>query len=234
MTSTLHAAIIMDGNGRWAAARGLPRWVGHRHGASAVRRAVEAAPGLGVGTLTLYAFSSDNWRRPPEEVSAIFGLLEEYLSQEVENAIRNGVRLSVIGRKDRLSDALQERIGEAERRTMPCGRLHLRLAVDYSSRDMMLRAAESCARQGSWSRDAFLGALGGQDVDLLIRTGGEQRLSDFLLWESAYAELVFEPVLWPDFAGCHLARAVDGFRSRDRRFGGLSLREGVEARYSQV
>lgn len=233
-TSTLHTAIIMDGNGRWAAARGLPRWVGHRHGATALRRTVEAAPELGVETLTLYAFSSDNWRRPAEEVDAIFALMREYLSNEIENAIRNGVRLSVIGRRDRLSEVLRERIEDAERRTLRCDRLHLRLAVDYSSRDMMLRAAERCARESDWSREAFLGALGGWEVDLLIRTGGEQRLSDFLLWESAYAELVFEPALWPDFTGRHLARAVEGFRARDRRFGGLSLREAVQARYSQV
>lgn len=221
-SSTFHVAVIMDGNGRWAAQRGLPRWFGHRHGAASVRRVAESAPGLGISSLTLYAFSSDNWRRPPAEVEAIFHLFDDYLTHEVDECIRNDMRITVIGRRDRLAPVLCEKIADAERRTSACGRLLLRLAVDYSSRDMMLQAAERCAGAAQWTRDRFLEALGGHEVDLLIRTGGEQRLSDFLLWESAYAELVFSPVLWPDFDGSHLAEAVAAFRRRDRRFGRLS------------
>jgi undecaprenyl diphosphate synthase len=215
----LHAAIIMDGNGRWASTRGLPRVAGHRAGANALRRTVEAAPDLGISALTVYAFSSDNWRRPQPEVSALMKMFHTYLRREQARCIDKGVRVSVIGRRDRLPRLLLPVIDECESATAEGEKLHLRLAVDYSSRDAILAAAQSI--KGNASREELSEALGAQDVDLLIRTGGEQRLSDFLLWECAYAELVFTPVMWPDFASSDLAAAVGEFRSRERRFGAL-------------
>jgi undecaprenyl diphosphate synthase len=215
----LHAAIIMDGNGRWASTRGLPRVAGHRAGAEALRRTVEAAPDLGISVLTVYAFSSDNWRRPQPEVSALMKMFHTYLRREQTKCVDKGVRVSVIGRRDRLPRLLLPVIDECESATARGRKLHLRLAVDYSSRDAILAAA--LALQGEATREALSDALGCQDVDLLIRTGGEQRLSDFLLWECAYAELVFTPVMWPDFAASDLASAVGEFRSRERRFGAL-------------
>ncbi len=215
----LHAAIIMDGNGRWATARGLPRIAGHKAGAEALRRTVEAAPGMGIGTVTVYAFSSDNWRRPPDEVSALMRLFHSYLRKEQARCIENGVRVSVIGRRDRLPRMLLPMIEEIERATAHGQRLHLRIAVDYSSRDAILEAARR-ARQKT-DRDGFASLLGACDVDLLIRTGGEKRLSDFLLWECAYAELVFTPRMWPDFDASDLHAAVNEFHSRERRFGAV-------------
>jgi undecaprenyl diphosphate synthase len=215
----LHAAIIMDGNGRWASTRGLPRVAGHRAGAEALRRAVEAAPDLGISVLTVYAFSSDNWRRPQPEVSALMKMFHTYLRREQAKCVDKGVRVSVIGRRDRLPRLLLPVIEECESATADGERLHLRLAVDYSSRDAILAAAQSL--NGNASREAHSEALGPQDVDLLIRTGGEQRLSDFMLWECAYAELVFTPVMWPDFSAADLGAAVGEFRSRERRFGAL-------------
>jgi undecaprenyl diphosphate synthase len=215
----LHAAIIMDGNGRWATQRGLPRVAGHRAGAAALRRTVEAAPSCGIGTLTVYAFSSDNWRRPPEEVSALMRLFHNYLRKEQERCIREGVRLSVIGRRDRLPRILLPAIEEAEDVTARCSTLHLRVAVDYSSRDEILRAAQQPG--ATRSRDSFSAALGACDVDLVIRTANEQRLSDFLLWECAYAEFVFTSRLWPDFGLDDLASAVEAFHGRERKFGAL-------------
>jgi undecaprenyl diphosphate synthase len=220
----LHAAIIMDGNGRWASARGLPRVAGHKAGAEALRRTVEASPDLGIGTLTVYAFSSDNWRRPQPEVAALMKMFHTYLRREQTRCIEKGVRVSVIGRRDRLPRLLLPVIEECESATSRGERLHLRLAIDYSSRDAILAAAHAVsthAHRGRTSREAFSQALDAQDVDLLIRTGGEQRLSDFLLWECAYAELVFTPVMWPDFGAPDLAGAVAEFRSRERRFGAL-------------
>jgi len=215
----LHAAIIMDGNGRWATARGLPRVAGHRSGADALRRAVEAAPDLGIGTLTVYAFSSDNWRRPRAEVSALMKLFHTYLRRERDKCVENGVRLSVIGRRDRLPAMVLPAIEEAEAATRSGRRLHLRLAVDYSSRDAILTDARQLPSNAT--RDDLSQALGGPDVDLVIRTGGEKRLSDFLLWEAAYAELIFTPVMWPDFSTSDLAAAVEEFHSRERRFGAV-------------
>jgi undecaprenyl diphosphate synthase len=222
----LHVAIIMDGNGRWATARGLPRVAGHRRGALAVRRAVEAAPRLGVGTLTLYAFSSDNWRRPPSEVSALMQLFREYLRKETAECAEKGVRISVIGRRDRLEASLCREIEAAERATARGRALHLRIAVDYSARDAVLRAARGLKPGRQATREEFsrllLHAIHSPvcpDVDLLIRTGGEQRLSDFLLWESAYAELYFSQRMWPDFEAADLEAALAAFRSRERRFG---------------
>jgi len=216
--STLHVGIIMDGNGRWAAARGLSRTAGHRRGVEAVSRVAEAAPALGITVLTLFAFSSDNWRRPKLEVEALMRLLDIYLDKETPRCIERGVRIEVIGRRDRLDPRLLARIEAAERATRDCDRLRLRMAVDYSAREAIVAAARQA---GELSREAVEEALG-PAVDLVIRTGGERRLSDFLLWESAYAELVFCRVAWPDFGAGDLAAAVREFRGRDRRFGGIA------------
>jgi undecaprenyl diphosphate synthase len=215
--STLHVAIIMDGNGRWALARGLPRLAGHRAGAEAVRRVAEAAPGLGIGALTLFAFSADNWRRPSGEVAGLMELFGQFLDSETERCLANGVRLEVIGRRDRLDGSLCEAIARAELATARGNRLQLRLAVDYSGRDAILDAV---GRTGCHSREIVDRAMG-PAVDLLVRTGGERRLSDFLLWESAYAELVFSRRMWPDFGAEDLAGAVREFHGRERRFGGV-------------
>jgi undecaprenyl diphosphate synthase len=200
-----HTAIIMDGNGRWAQARGLPRRAGHRAGAAAVRRTIEAAPSHGITMLTLYAFSADNWQRPRAEVQALMRLLRTYLRDETARCVKEGVRLEVIGRRDRLPTALCAAIADAEQTTAGGRTLHLRLAIDYSARN-----AIACG-------DTPL-----PDVDLLIRTGGEQRLSDFLLRECAYAELYFTPCAWPDFDEAALTAAVAEFTRRQRRFGGLT------------
>ena len=207
----------MDGNGRWALARGLPRIAGHHAGAEAVRRTVEAAPALGVGALTLFAFSSDNWRRPSAEVSALMQLFGRFLKSETERCLANSVRLEVIGRRDRLDASLLDAICEAEQATAAGNRLRLRIAVDYSSRAAILSAVENV---GTLSRECLDDTLG-PAVDLLIRTGGEHRLSDFLLWECAYAELIFSRRMWPDFGSDDLAGAVREFRGRERRFGGV-------------
>jgi undecaprenyl diphosphate synthase len=224
----LHLAVVMDGNGRWAARRGRPRTAGHRAGAAAVRRVVEAAPSLGVGVLTLYAFSSDNWRRPPREVSALLALLRGYLAAETARCVENGVRLRFVGRRDRLPGALARQAEAAEEETRGGGRLLLRIAVDYSSREAILRAAALAGGRevGHGEFQALLArATGGgppvPGVDLLVRTGGEQRLSDFLLWECAYAELYFTSAAWPDFGAAELAEALRWFGGRERRFGGL-------------
>jgi undecaprenyl diphosphate synthase len=220
-----HVAIIMDGNGRWAEARGLPRLAGHRQGAIAVRRTVEAAARLGVRTLTLFAFSADNWKRPPGEVAGLLHLFRRYLATETPALVRRRIRLSVMGRRDRLPPSLRSTVSAAERATAGGRRLHLRLAIDYSGRDAILAARGG----GTGSRADFARQLGrttgggvATDVDLLIRTGGERRLSDFLLWESAYAELYFTPIPWPEFGESELASAVREFHSRERRFGAVS------------
>ena len=221
-----HVAIVMDGNGRWATARGMARAEGHRRGAHAVRRAVRAAPSLGITTLTLFAFSSDNWKRPPAEVATLLNLFGDYLRSEQEELRRNGVRLSVIGRRDRLPGSLTAAIGVCEAATARSPGLHLRLAIDYSARDAILRAAGALAAAGDPGAEAFRARLT-PDVDLLVRTGGEHRLSDFLLWESAYAELCFLPRMWPDFQAADLAAAVAEFHTRQRRFGALPSRESA-------
>ena len=220
--STLHIAIIMDGNGRWAQSRGLPRTEGHRAGADAVRRVVEAAPELGIGVLTLYAFSSDNWRRPAAEVETLMRLLRAYLRNEVEKLRKNGVRLSFIGRRDRLSPVLARMIDSAEDATRAGRKLHLRIALDYSSRDAIVAAARSMSETGVFSREALASQLNSPDVDLLIRTSGEKRVSDYLLWEIAYAEFHFTQCHWPDFGRQELGQAVREFHSRERRYGGLT------------
>jgi undecaprenyl diphosphate synthase len=229
--SVKHVAIIMDGNGRWAERRGLPRIVGHRAGAAAARRVVECALDLGIRSLTLYAFSSDNWRRPAFEVQSIFWLLRGYLRLERERLRKNGAKLEVIGRRDRLPQALLREIEEVEAATACGRRLHLRVAVDYSSREAITQAALGALSACDGDRPHLAEILGQSlagnhrgtdDVDLLIRTGGEQRLSDFLLWESAYAELVFLECMWPEFCGADLEAALAVFSKRERRFGGVT------------
>jgi undecaprenyl diphosphate synthase len=223
----IHAGIIMDGNGRWATARGLPRPAA---GADAVRRVVESAPECGVGVLTLFAFSSDNWRRPATEIAWLMRLFRDYLRSETARCVSNGVRLEIIGRRDRLGTGLLRAIEAAEVATASGATLWLRVAVDYSSRDAILRAAQ-CLRSGAISRESFGRLIGIVDhgspvpeLDLLIRTGGERRLSDFLLWEAAYAELYFTPVMWPDFGPDDLRAALRDFGARERRFGGVPAR----------
>jgi undecaprenyl diphosphate synthase len=234
-TQPLHAAIIMDGNGRWATCRGLPRSAGHIAGAKRLRSLITAAPELGITKLTLFAFSADNWRRPAPEVTAIMGLLENYLTTERNQLIANGIRLSFIGRRDRIAPALFDKICQAERATLEGKTLHLRIALDYSSRDSIIAAASMLPPGVSHTREVFMNAMARAnpaepasdapthaDVDLLIRTGGEKRLSDFLLWESAYAELCFSDLMFPDFTALDLRAAILDFTRRDRRFGGLS------------
>jgi len=224
-----HVAINMDGNGRWAILRGQPREAGHVAGGSAVRRTVEAAPALGITTLTLYAFSSDNWRRPRGEVNNLMLLFQEYLDSECDRLSESRVRFSVIGRRDRISDSLRRSIENVEARTAEGADLHLRIAIDYSAREALLAAAAGLGRSRPPTREAFERSMyeaihaapDTRYVDLLIRTGGEKRLSDFLLWESAYAELYFTDVMWPDFTGDHLAAAVQAFAARDRRYGAV-------------
>jgi undecaprenyl diphosphate synthase len=230
-----HVAVIMDGNGRWATRRGLPRSAGHRAGVKAVRAVVEAAPGLGIATLTLFAFSSDNWRRPDPEVRALMGLLRHYLRADLRELTENGVRLSVIGRRDRLPNGLSQEIAKVEQASADGQRLHLQIAVDYSSRDAITDAAARWLAAQAPSREAFGALLAppacreSPDVDLLIRSGGEKRLSDFLLWESAYAELCFVDTLWPDFGADDLRAAMADFHRRERRFGGLRAMEPLAA-----
>jgi undecaprenyl diphosphate synthase len=247
MPQGLHVAIIMDGNGRWATRRGLPRIAGHRAGVAALRRVVERAPDVGISCLTVYAFSSDNWRRPASEVQGIFWLLRAFLRLETEQLRQRGARLQVIGRRDRLTKSVLCEIDKAECATAAGRRLHLRVAIDYSSRDAITRAAADAATVllndgprsfdslGSLLRQGFTAQSG--DVDLLIRTGGEKRLSDFLLWESAYAELIFTDRMWPDFNESDLEAALNEFNRRERRFGGVPttlLPSELESRGSAV
>jgi undecaprenyl diphosphate synthase len=228
MEQSLHVGIIMDGNGRWATRQGRSRIAGHREGAATVRRIVQAAPDVGIRVLTLFAFSADNWRRPRAEVTWLMRLFREYLRDQTARCVANGVRLEVIGRRDRLGPALCHAIATAEHATAGGARLHLRIALDYSARDAILRAAQ-CLRPGTVpDRESFTKLLAIVDhgtpvpeVDLLIRTGGERRLSDFLLWEAAYAELYFTSHPWPEFGPEELALAVREFALRERRFGGL-------------
>jgi undecaprenyl diphosphate synthase len=234
----MHVAIIMDGNGRWAERRGLPRAAGHRAGAKAVRRIVEAATRGPIDILTLYAFSSDNWSRPPQEVASLMRLLKRYLVSETARCLDNGVRLSVIGRRDRLDSDLVRTIENTERLTAAGAKLHLRLAIDYSARAAIVEAAALAGGECTQAEfDAHLAAAVHSDivcpVDLLIRSGGERRLSDFLLWECAYAELVFVDAYWPDFDEAAFDAALREFGRRDRRFGGLS-KEASTAPFSRA
>lgn len=205
-----HLAIIMDGNGRWASRLGRPRWMGHVRGAHTVKEVVAHCVKSGVRHLTLYAFSSDNWKRPREEVGFLFDLFASHLDRQVEALVRNGIRLTIFGRRDRLPQELVAAFAAAEARTAGGTRMHLRVAVDYSSRDAIASGAEPLP-----------------DVDLVLRTGGERRLSDFLLWESAYAELAFLDVNFPDLTSEHLDLVFADFASRDRRFGGVKETQRV-------
>lgn len=217
MTIPKHVAVIMDGNGRWAAQRGRPRWMGHVRGANTAREVVAHCARRGVEQLTLYAFSSDNWKRPREEVGVLLELFASHLDRQMAELIENGIRLSIIGRRDRLPAALVQAIVDAERRSAGGTRMHLRAAIDYSSRAAIVQSlhgsAEGKPRELSEARIA--------DVDLLIRTGGERRLSDFLLWECAYAELAFLDTLFPDLSAAELDAVFADFARRDRRFGGV-------------
>ncbi|HMI53280.1 MAG TPA: polyprenyl diphosphate synthase [Candidatus Saccharimonadales bacterium] len=223
----LHVAIISDGNGRWATARGLSRSAGHRAGAETARQIIQAAPQLGIHTLTLFALSSANWKRPAPEVHAILRLLHEYLLVETTHCIDEGVRLTVIGRRDRLPANLRQAISDSEVATARGTRLHLRLAIDYSAREAIYHAACRFYKVTELSPESFSSVLaevlrgGSTEVDLLIRTGGEQRLSDFLLWECAFAEFVFLAKRWPDFSVADLKNALVEFGQRERTRGAL-------------
>ena len=225
--SQLHVAIICDGNGRWATSRALPRSAGHRAGAEAARRVIRSAPHLGIHTLTLFALSSANWTRPAAEIAAILQLLQEYLIAESSHCLDEGIRLNIIGRRDRLPSNLRETIVDSEALTAKGNKLHLRLAIDYSARHSIFQAASKFYKVTDLSSEAFSNVLaevqrgGSTDVDLLIRTGGEQRLSDFLLWECAFAEFCFLPKRWPDFTPKDLRDAVKEFEQRERTRGGL-------------
>jgi undecaprenyl diphosphate synthase len=233
----MHIAIIMDGNGRWATERNLPRLAGHRAGARAVETVVRAAARQGVGTLTLYAFSCDNWHRPRHEVEALFGLLRRYLITESERCRAQSVRLNVIGRRDRLNEALLSQIERSERLTADCTGLHLRLAIDYSSRHMLIEAGRLLCDAPLQDVSQYLNLLARAEhsrpaapaVDLLIRTGGERRLSDFLLWECAYAELHFLDCPWPDFDEARFSEALAEYSRRQRRFGRLCAVAAAQA-----
>jgi undecaprenyl diphosphate synthase len=222
-------AIIMDGSGRWARGRGLPRSAGHRAGLATVRGIVEAAPGLGIGALTLFAFSADNWQRPPAEVANLMEIFREYLRAESSRLADLGIQVRVMGRRDRLPPALLEAVERIEAVTAAGSAMRLRLAIDYSGRWAILQAARRLRGAEAASVEEFgrlveAASLGGgaPAMDLLIRTGGEQRLSDCLLWEMAYAELYFTPRMWPDFSVQDLQAALGEFYSRERRFGRIS------------
>jgi undecaprenyl diphosphate synthase len=228
----MHIAIIMDGNGRWAARRGLPRTAGHVQGAKAVNVTVEAAARTGIDVLTLYAFSADNWKRPPAEVNALMDLLGRYLFTETRRCVERSIRINVIGRRDRLSASLVRAIEQSERLSATGESMLLRVAVDYSSRHGIVQAAgrardgvsmEEFARLMQQANHCVAPAA---EVDLLIRTGSEQRLSDFMLWECAYAELYFSDCLWPDFDERQFSLALGAYAARQRRFGGLIAQEG--------
>jgi undecaprenyl diphosphate synthase len=226
----VHVAVIMDGNGRWAAARHLPKIAGHREGARAVRRTIEAAIAQGVQWLTIYAFSSENWRRPADEVLDLTGLLRQYLRTEIAELKANGVRLRFIGDRCRFDDGIQGDLRDAERDTAPNTRLNLTIALSYGARAEIVAAAQAAAeavRSGvldsaKLDERAFAGFLATAempDPDLIIRTSGERRLSNFLLWQAAYAELIFQDVLWPDYGAEHFAAALAEYSRRERRFG---------------
>jgi undecaprenyl diphosphate synthase len=219
LSNKIHLAIIMDGNRRWASAHDLGHADGHDAGAEALRRIVEVAPHHGIATLTVYAFASQNWRRPADETAAMMDLFSRYLDSETEALVRDGIRLSVIGRRDRMDASLVAEIERSEAATEWGDALHLRLAVDYSARAAILDTARRTPATATLDEFAANLAGGCSNVDFLIRTGNDQRLSDFLLWECAYAELYFTPCLWPDFGEKELAAALQDFRSRQRAAG---------------
>jgi undecaprenyl diphosphate synthase len=226
----LHVAVIMDGSGRWAERRGWPRLAGHRAGVEAVRRVVCAAPERGIGTLTLFAFSAANWRRPAGESAALMEIFSEYLETDLKEFRARGIQANVIGRRDRLPQPLLEVIQGAEAATAACRRMRLRLAIDYSAREALMEAALDCGSRIESAPADITRVLAevihdrvpASALDLLIRTGGEQRLSDCMLWEGAFAEIIFMERLWPDFSPADLNAALEEFRRRKRRFGGLN------------
>ncbi|MGN6307782.1 MAG: isoprenyl transferase [Mesorhizobium sp.] len=233
MATPAHVAIIMDGNGRWAKARGLPRLAGHRAGVEALRKTVRAAPGLGISHLTVYAFSSENWSRPKSEVSDLMGLLKLFIRRDLADLHQSGVRVRVIGDREGLQPDIRALLEEAESLTARNGALNLIIAFNYGGRDEIVRAARKLAEAAAAgtiaadaiTADSFAGALdtaGLPDPELVIRTSGELRLSNFLLWQAAYSELVFQPCYWPDFGPEQLAEALHAFGRRERRFGGLA------------
>lgn len=223
-----HLAVIMDGNGRWAAARGLPRSEGHRAGTETARAIVEECLELGIGSLTLFTFSRENWQRPESEVRFLFDLLVDFITRELPDLEKRGVRLSVFGERDGLSLAVRKTLDLAMKRTAANERMRLNLALNYSGREEILRACRLCMEKGvapnALSEEAFAACLfsaGQPDPDLVIRTSGELRLSNFLLFQSAYSELYFTDTLWPDFSPAHLREALADYAARSRRFGGL-------------
>jgi len=232
-----HVAIIMDGNGRWAAARGLPRVEGHRRGVEALRRTVRAAADIGIGFLTIFSFSSENWTRPPAEVRELMGLLRRFIRHDLADLHRSGVRVRVIGDRDNLDPEIRRLLDEAEELTRDNDKLVLIVAFNYGARQEIARAAQRMAAAAIAGELAvgditaerlatFLHAPDLPDPDLIIRTSGEQRLSNFLLWQAAYSELVFVPTNWPDFDRAALEGAIGEYRRRERRFGGLIARTG--------
>ena len=231
-STTLHVAIIMDGNGRWARARGLPRTVGHYHGAEAARAVIKAAAQSGVTHLTLFGFSSENWKRPQAEVQYLMGMLRTYLQKDVAQLHEAVIRLSVIGERAGLPPDIAALIGEAERLTRGNARLHLTIALNYGGRGDIVTAARRLAARAATGMlapeaideacfGAHLSTAALPDPDLMIRTSGEQRVSNFLLWQLAYAEMIFVEKCWPDFTGQDLIAALQDFRRRDRRFGAI-------------
>ena len=236
----LHVAIIMDGNGRWAKRRGLPRTLGHREGVKALKRTVEGAPDCGVGILTVFGFSTENWRRPVAEVSELMNLLKAYVESDLERLAREGVRVRVLGRRRGLRPDILKTIEQAEARTRDNERFELQVAFNYGGRADIVDAARRFAQaveRGEASPDdldedrfeADLSTAPSPPPDLIVRTSGEHRISNFLLWESAYAELVFQEVLWPDYGPEHLKAAIADFRSRDRRYGGVAADDVLAA-----
>lgn len=228
-----HVAIIMDGNGRWASARGLPRSAGHERGVEALRKTVEAAQDIGLSHLTVFSFSTENWRRPVSEVNALFGLLKAYVKRDLDRLAKAGVRVRVLGTREGLPDDVRELVKLAEVRTQGNTKFNLCIAFNYGGREEILRAAQKLVRAveaGEVSADrlsesrfeTYLDTAGMPDPDLVIRTSGESRLSNFLVWQAAYAELIFMDVLWPDFRGEHLVAAIKTYLGRERRYGGLA------------
>jgi len=228
-----HIAIIMDGNGRWAKARGFPRAVGHERGVEALRRTVEAAQEIGLKNLTVYSFSTENWRRPVAEVNALFGLLKAYVKRDLDRLASEGVRVRILGTREGLPKDVQELVDRAEQRTTDNRAFNLCIAFNYGGREELVRAAQRFAGDVAEGRTAatdldeerfagYLDSDGIPDPDIMIRTSGEYRLSNFLIWQAAYAELVFMDVLWPDFGKAHLLEAIEIYRARERRFGGLA------------
>ena len=238
--SGLHVAIVMDGNGRWAKRRGLPRTFGHQQGVEAIRRTVRAAPKLGVSCLTLYAFSTENWRRPPGEVSEVMRLMKRYVTSDLNQLSSEGVRIRILGRREGLAPDIAEIVERAETKTAHNEAFQLQVAFNYGARADIVDAARAlmaAAARGELAPEALdeaafqarLSTAQGPPLDLLIRTSGEQRLSNFLLWESAYAEFVFQDVLWPDFGGDHLQAAIADFQKRERRYGGAVAGDVIAA-----